>query len=177
MAELTIDMTYGSALFQAATEVGKVDVILDETKQVLKLFEKEDAFRGFFNDPTVSANNKKDVLKNVFDGRVSKEVLNLLCVLVDKGRAARYPNIIDAFQKLADEATGYAKGVIYSVTPLTEEQKSKFESQSQKLLGAKVVLENRLEPSLIGGVRILIDGKIIDASIKKRLDDLASTLI
>ena len=82
MAELTIDMTYANALFQAAQDVDKVALIQQEAKSMLDIFQQEKDFFYFFNDPTVSAGKKKTVLKNVFEGRICTEQLNFLFVLV-----------------------------------------------------------------------------------------------
>ena len=83
MAELTVDLTYGSALYQAAVETNKKDLILDEAFQVQDVFEREPEFFEFLNYPAISAIEKKDVLKNVFEGRICQELLNLLYVLTD----------------------------------------------------------------------------------------------
>ena len=76
MAELTIATTYGSALFQAASEAGKEDLILEESEQVLEIFKQEPDFYDFFNYPGISAKEKKEVLKNVFESFSNKSLLN-----------------------------------------------------------------------------------------------------
>ena len=177
MAELTVDLTYGSALYQAAAELGKKDLILEEAFQVLEVFENEPDFYKFFTYPAISAVEKKEVLSNVFEGRICQELLNLLYVLVDKGRTARYEKIIKAYKDMVDREEGVTYGTVYSVEPLTEAQIKKMEEQLTKLISQDTRLENRLDASLIGGVKILVDGRIIDASIRKRLDDLSSKLI
>lgn len=177
MAELTIDMTYANALFQAAQDVDKVGEILEEAKSVLEIFQQEKDFFHFFNDPTIPAGKKKAILKNIFEGRICTEHLNLLYVLVDKGRTRHYPRIIDSYEKRIFNAEGYAKGSVFSVKPLSEEQKIKFENQTSRLLRQNIKLENKIDASLIGGVKILVDGKMLDASLKKRLDDMRSKLL
>ncbi len=177
MAELTIDMTYANALFQAAQDVDKVNLILEEGKAMVEVFHREKEFFHFFNDPTIPAAEKKTALKKIFEDRICIEHLNLLYVLVDKGRTKHYPRIMDSYEKLIAQAEGYAKGDIYSVQPLSEEQRIKFEEQTGKLLQENVKLENKIDASLIGGVKILIDGKMLDASLKKRLDDMRSKLL
>lgn len=177
MAELTVDLTYGSALYQAAVEVNKKDLILDEANQVLDIFEKEPEFYAFINYPAISAQEKKDVLKNVFEGRICQELLNLLYVLTDKGRTARFSKIIKAYKDMVDREEGVTYGTVYSVEPLTEAQLKKMEDQMTDLIKQKTRLENKLDASLIGGVKVLVDGRIIDASIRKRLQDLSGKLI
>ena len=177
MAELTVDLTYGSALYQAAVEVNKKDLILDEAFQVLGVFENEPEFYKFINYPGISAKEKKEVLKNVFEGRICQELLNLLYVLTDKGRTARFSKIIKAYKDMVDREEGVTYGTVYSVEPLTDAQITKLEEQLTALLREDTKLKNELDKSLIGGFKVLVDGRIIDASIRKRLQDLGSQLI
>ncbi len=177
MAELTVDLTYGSALYQAAVEVDKKDLILEEANQVLDIFEKEPEFYAFINYPAISAKEKKEVLANVFEGRICQELLNLLYVLTDKGRTARFAKIIKAYKDMVDREEGVAYGTVYSVEPLSEAQIKKMEKQVADLIKQDTRLENELDASLIGGVKVLVDGRIIDASIRKRLQDLSNELI
>ena len=177
MAELTVDLTYGSALYQAAVETGKKDLILDEAFQILDIFEREPEFFEFLNFPGIAAGEKKDVLKRVFEGQICQELLNLLYVLTDKGRTARYSKIIKAYKDMVDREEGVTYGTVYSVEPLKEAQILKLEEQLTALLRENTKLENKLDPKLIGGIKILVDGRIIDASIRKRLQDLGNQLI
>ena len=177
MAELTVDLTYGSALYQAAVETNKKDLILDEAFQVQDVFEREPEFFEFLNYPAISAIEKKDVLKRVFEGRICQELLNLLYVLTDKGRTARYSKIIKAYKDMVDREEGITYGTVYSVEPLKDTQIAKLEEQLTALLQEKIKLTNELDPKLIGGFKILVDGRILDASIRKRLQDLGSKLV
>ncbi|MCI8647303.1 MAG: ATP synthase F1 subunit delta [Firmicutes bacterium] len=176
MAELTIDRTYGSALYQAAREVDKKDLILDEACQVLTIFEQEPDLYTFVNYPAISVKEKKTVLKNVFEGQICQELLNLLYVLVDKGRTYHFPKIVKAYQEMVNHEEGFSYGTVYSVQPLKPEQIEKLEAETASLLQQNVRLENKLDKRLIGGVKILVDGRIIDASIRKRFEDLGSKL-
>lgn len=177
MAELTVDLTYGSALFQAACEVNKKELVLEEAKEVLAVFKQEPDLYAFFNYPAIPAEEKRQVLGNIFKGRICTELLNLMYILVDRGRTYHFPKIIKAFESLVNQEEGVAFGTIYSVEPLKAEQIKKFEEQTSALLREKIKLENKLDKNLIGGIKILADGRIIDASIRKRLEDLGNKLI
>lgn len=176
MAELAVERTYGSALYQAAREVDKKDLILEEACQVLGIFEEEPEFYTFINYPAISVKEKKAVLKNVFEGRICQELLNFLYVLADKGRTYHFPRIVKVYQEMVNHEEGFSYGTVYSVEPLKPEQIAKLEEETASLLRQKVKLENQLDQKLIGGVKILVDGRIIDASIRKRFDDLGSKL-
>ena len=177
MAELTIGMTYGSALYQAACEVGKKDLILEEAQGVCDVLESERDLCILIETPVVSAEEKKDVLKAIFENRISEELLNFLYILVDKGRTRHFASAVKVYKELYNTDEGFSSGRIYSTKPLDADRLAKLEEETGKLLRQNVKLVNEIDTTLIGGVKILIDGKIIDASLRKRLDDLNNTII
>ena len=177
MAELTIGMTYGSALYQAACEVGKKELILEEAQGVCDVLEQERDLCILIETPVVSAEEKKCVLKAIFENRISEELLNFLFILVDKGRTRHFASAVKVYKELYNTDEGFSSGKIYSTKPLDADKITRFEEETGKLLRQNVKLVNEIDTTLIGGVKILIDGKIIDASLRKRLDDLNNTII
>ena len=176
MAELTVDLTYGTALYQAAAEINKEKQILEEGRAVAGILKVEPEFEALLRSPAISAEEKKTALCNVFSGRLTQELVNFLCILIDKGRFIHFERILRVYGRLYDSREGIIKGTIYSVEPLDEGRIAEFEKQTGRLLGGNVVLENRTDKSLIGGVKILVNGKIIDASIRSRLNKIASEI-
>ena len=177
MAELTVDRTYGTALFEAAADLGKKEQFLEEADGLLSLLENEPEFKDFISHPSISNRDKKDVLEKIFADRISEEFLNFLYVLVDKGRTVHLEGILKMYKKLIMEESGYTDGVVYSVVPLGESRMSELEEEVSKLLRTKVRLANELDPKLIGGIKILAEGKLLDLSIRKRFDDLESQIM
>lgn len=176
MAELTVDRTYGTALFEAAADLGKKEQILEESNGLLELLESDPELGRFISHPSIANKDKKEVLSNIFEGRISEELLNFLYVIVDKGRTVHLEGILKMYKKLINEEAGFASGTVYSVVPLGEERISQLESEVGALLKTKVKLVNELDPKLIGGVKILAEGKMIDLSIRKKFDDLESQM-
>lgn len=176
MAELTVEMTYGKALFEAARDANKVELILEEIKEMKELFQTEPDFYEFVNTPIIAGAKKKAAVEKIFTGRISPEVLNFLYILIDKRRTRNFGKIVDQYQKIIDISEGVSSGDIYSVEALTEEQLLAFEEKTGKLLRKNVKLENKVDPSILGGIKIFVEGKVIDATIRKRLQDLELSL-
>lgn len=176
MAELIVDLTYGNALFQAAKEVDKVALIKDEAEGILDLIEKEPDFLAFLYTPAIAAYEKKTVISRIFEGNISSELLNFLFILIDKGRTRHLAKIIGTYKDLLNKEEGFSYGRILSVEPLGDERLHRFEEEAGKLLKANVKLENIIAPDLIGGVKIYVEGKVIDASIKSRLKELRGSM-
>ena len=176
MAELGLDTIYATAIYEVAMEEDAVDEILDELKQVRDILGEGSEFHRFFLAPTIGADDKKEVLKKAFDGKIRKETLNFLYVLVDKGRTRNFDKIVDRYDEMVREAEGYLTGEVFSVAPLPEEQLKKLEEKVGGLVKAKVSLTNHVDKSLIGGLKVQVDGKIFDASFKRRLEDLRNAM-
>lgn len=176
MAELTVDMTYGTALFEAAGELGKVDQIRDEAEQVLTVFDEESDLSRFVNYPAISADEKKKVLQSVFGGKICDELLNFLYVLIDKRRIGQFPRIVKVYKDLVDREEGVAYGTVYSAVPLDEKRLGEIEEETSKLIREKVKLTNEIDQNLMAGVKILVEGKVIDASYRKKFDEMASQM-
>ena len=176
MAELTVDMTYGGALYSAAREMEKVEAIEEEAFAVLDVFKDNADFFKLLNYPGLSGEEKKDLVKNVFGGRISKELENFLCILIDNHRIGRYEQIVKEYRKTKNREEGIAFGTVYSVEPLEQERIDKLQADVSGLLGETVRLENETDKTLIGGVKVLIDGKIIDATLRGRLESIGNAI-
>ena len=176
MAELTVAMTYGNALFQAAKELDKKKLIKDELEEMIKLLKSEEEFLSFLNTPCVSAKEKKTVVNSIFNGKICDELLNFMFILIDKGRTRHLFKIAEIYDELLNQDEGFAYGKIYSAYPLPADKLAQFEAEAGKLIKENVRLENEIDKTLLGGVKILIDGKIIDASVKSRVEALAEAI-
>jgi F-type H+-transporting ATPase subunit delta len=176
MAELTIEMTYGSALYQAAQELGKEKQILEEAQALLGVLKDAPDLQALLDNPTISPKEKKSVVQEIFQDRICDELLNLLFVLLDKRRARNLPSIIKTYKKLIDKEHGISFGKIFSVWPLSDKRLKEFEEETSKLLKCRVSLVNETDQTLIGGVKIFVEGKVLDASLKTRLQDLGNTM-
>jgi len=177
MEKLTVDLVYGQALFDAADDRGKVGEILDEYKAVSEVFLEYPLLKKLFSVPNIDEEDKKSAAEKVFGGRISKELLTFIFILIDKRRVGSWEGIGREYERLVWKRDGYAKGIIYSTLPIGEKRLKAFESKTNEAIGKKVKLENRIDESLIGGVKIYIDGKLIDASVKSRLDSMKQRII
>jgi F-type H+-transporting ATPase subunit delta len=87
-----------------------------------------------------------------------------------------FQRIVRAFKSLVDQEKGVSFGKILSVQPLRPEQLKEFEEETGKLLKTRVSLENETDLSLIGGVKIFVAGKVFDASLRTRLENLGNAI-
>ena len=176
MAELAVDLTYGTALMEAAQDVGKQQEILEEGQQIVEILQNEPDLKAFIDYPAISADEKKKALQEIFEGRICQELMNFLFVLIDKRRAGRFERIIKVYRDLLEREEGVSYGVVYSVEKLSEDRIAQLEEQTSRLLKINVKLENEIDPKLIAGVKIMVEGKLIDASYRKKFEEMAAQL-
>jgi ATP synthase F1 delta subunit len=176
MVELTVAATYGTALFEVARDLDKIETTDEALTALDRIFRDEPEFFHLLCSPGIDAPGKKDALKAVLTDRVDKELLNFLFILIDKRRIGGFHAIVKAYRAQVNENLGISIGTAYSALPLPEDRRRRLEEETGKLLKKNVRLENLIDSEIIGGVRIFVDGKLIDASVRKRLDTLREQL-
>jgi len=177
MEKLAVEIVYGHALFSAAQDRGIIYEVWAEYKAVSEIFSEYPMLKKLFCVPTVTDLEKKDVAEKVFGGKITQELMNFIHILITKRRMYSWERIGSEYEKLVWKKEGHARGVIYSAVPLDEERIKAFEFKTDALISKRVQLENRIDESLIGGVRIYVDGKLIDASVKTRLASMKQRII
>ncbi|SET65915.1 ATP synthase F1 subcomplex delta subunit [Oceanobacillus limi] len=176
MSEAVVAKRYADALFQLGQEKATLDNLVEEVLVVKEVFLNDSQLNIFLKHPRVNNDKKKQFLSETFQG-LSTEVMNTLKILVDRGRSEIVPSIIDHFNQLVNDAKGIAEGKVYSVRELSDTEKTELENTFAKRFNKqKIVLENVVDPSLIGGVKIHMGNTIIDGSISGKLRGLERSL-
>ena len=177
MAKL-ISKTYGDALFELAVEKDKVDVLLQEIEQLQKVLSENEDFGRLMNHPKIIKEEKIQVAKDVFTGRVSDELLGFLTIVITKDRYKDIDAILDYFIAEVKRYKGIGIATVTTAVPLKEEQCKKIE---QKLLDTtqytKMEMHYNLDESLIGGMVVRIGDRVVDSSIKTKLSELQKELL
>ncbi len=176
MAKL-ITKTYGDALFDVAVENKAVDSLMHEATVVADIVNQHPDFLKLLNHPNVSKEEKLQVVKEVFSSRVSGEMYGFLSVLVEKDRQG---HVLEILQYFAARVKEYRRiGVVYitSALPLTGSQKEKIERKILATSGyAKLEPHYEVEESLIGGLIIRIADRVMDSSVRGKLERLTREL-
>lgn len=169
MAKL-ISKTYGDALLEIAVEENKVDIFLEEITAIIDILKENPDFGKLMNNPRISVDEKLDVIKNVFEGRISKELVGFFIGVISKGRYAQIDEILDYF--LAEVKNIKGIGVAYVTTPieLTDVQKKNVETRLLDTTNFKQMeMHYSINPELIGGMQIRIGDRVVDSSIHTKI--------
>ncbi|OLO42281.1 F0F1 ATP synthase subunit delta [Alkalihalophilus pseudofirmus] len=178
MGNKAVANRYAVALFQLAQEKDLLKQIGDELQLVKAVFEQTESLNKLLEHPKVLEEQKVKLIKESFADAVSAYVLNTLLIMVKQKKGSIIIPFINKYQELAYEAEGMAVAKVYTVKPLSEEDKQLVSQTFAKKVGVKTLyIENIIEPKIIGGMRIRIGDRIYDGSIKRQLDRLQRQLV
>ena len=169
MAKL-ISKTYGDALLEIANEEKKVDLLLEEVTAVMAILKDNPEFSKLMNNPRISVDEKQTVMSNVFEGRISKELMGFFSMIVNKGRYDHIDEILTYFQDEVKKIKGI--GVAYVTTPLelSDTQKKNVEKKLLETAGFKQMeMHYDIDTELVGGMRIRIGDRVVDSSIHTKI--------
>jgi|SRR5699024_25161 len=167
---------YAEALFQLANEQDIAAQLISELGTVKEVFEKDKQLIDFLSHPRINLQDKKQLIDDAFKSS-HKVVLNTLKILVERHRLTEVVAIIDYYTHLYNEANGIATATVYSVRPLSDEEKTSLEQTFKaKLDKDSITFVNEIDESLVGGVRIRIGNTIYDGSISGQLNRLRNNL-
>jgi F-type H+-transporting ATPase subunit delta len=169
--------TYASSLFSLAKEEGKVSQYREALSDILALFNKEPSLYQTLQSYAVERQDLYGLIDRLWSPVGLKSLCPFLKTLVANHRLDAFEDIARAYAVMANESEGIKEGLAYSAAPLTAGQLAQIESSLGKSLGAQIHLTNRVEPSLLGGVKVAVDGKVYDGSLAQRLEDLKKTLL
>lgn len=176
MAKL-VSKTYGDALFEVAVEGGSVDSLAEETEAILKIFSENEDYIKVLNHPKLPLEEKLSLIKEAFEGKASNELLGLLLTVVEKGRFSEIEEILRYF---LFEVRGYKKigtATVTSAVALSDEEKRQVEKRLLETTSFEsFLLEYQVDESLIGGMVIKIGDRVVDSSIRTKLNNMAREL-
>ncbi len=176
MAKL-IANRYSDALFQLAQEAGEIDELFEQVKFVLDVFKSNDEFRSVLEHPQISYSEKMNMFEEVFKGKISDLIIGFVNVILNKNREKEIVSVLEVFINKVMDYKGITVAEIESPFVLSENQINNIKNTLSKNLNKQVLVETKVEPNLIGGICIKVDGKIIDTSIKKQLQDMKNNLL
>ncbi|RCW77431.1 F0F1 ATP synthase subunit delta [Saliterribacillus persicus] len=177
MSKANVAKRYAEALFQIGKEKETLDHLEPELLTVKEVFESNDAFLKYLQHPQVELEKKKQLLRTAFDG-FSSDVLNTLSLLVDRHNQAIVPEVIEHFITLKNELQKVAVATVYTVRELTEEEQVSLKKVFVQRLEVKEVKINQvIDSTVLGGVRIKIGNTVYDGTLKGKLDRLERQIV
>ncbi len=168
---------YSKALFAYAQDANSLDAVHEDMNVLLQVAKENPDMLRLLSDPIIRKNQKEEFLSS-FSDKFSSETKNFLDFLLEYRRFESLTAIIEAFNTLYDEYKNIASGTAVSAIKLNEDELSRISQAYAKKYGFKeLILTNKVDPSILGGIILKVGDRIIDGSIRTRLQQIREQLI
>lgn len=168
---------YTRPLFELAVETKSIEGVANETETLAQLFDQVPLLEEYFDSPNISRSAKLDLLKKAYDRPWSKYFANFLTLVFKKGRQEILPHVWDAFRHYWDEYRSRIEVKVTTAVGLSPDQMKAIEKKLNQRTGKNVILDCKLDPELIGGLRLQIGHQLLDASVAGKLAALKEELL
>ena len=168
--------TYGGALFDLASEEGLCERLMKDLSLLEEVFKGCPEYVKLLASPAVSQPEKESALDEAFEESLHRYSLNFVKLVSGQGRAAELCGCIEQYRKLYNAANGIASARAVSAAPLSKEQQERLKAALENRTGKKIELSVSVDESLIGGLRLEIDGQQFDSSLAYHLGAIKKLL-
>jgi F-type H+-transporting ATPase subunit delta len=176
MANTVLPSKYAEALFEAAQESNSLNAVTEELRSIRNIMDLNPELKKILFHPGIGKAEKKEMIKSLFGEKVSKLSLRLLMLLVEKKREALFADICGIFFRKIDDLSGLKKITIETAFPLEEEEKAKLVAKLEKAMDKKLVVDAKVNPSILGGIIIKERMKQMDLSVIQFLRSIRQDL-
>lgn len=173
MAQI-ISKRYARALFDVAKQQDKVEEYYKELNEVKKIMHLEDVER-IFKNKSINKAQKMLFMNDLLNG-INSDIINFIKLVIAKHREDIIFDIFEQFETLYKEHNKIVDAKVISAHPLTQDIIDKVKNNLELNLGKKINIETTIDKSIVGGLKIIIGNRIIDGSVRGRLDSLLKTL-
>jgi F-type H+-transporting ATPase subunit delta len=169
---------YARALFELGVEAGQLAQVTGEVRRVADLYRESPDLKYVLGNPVIP-DDKREALIGDLSSRLglSAAVQSALRLMAARHRLPALPDMSRELERLADEQAGVVRVTVTSAQPLSDAYCRELGIELEQVTRRKVVLERRQDPALLGGVITRIGDRIIDGSVRGRLDALARQLL
>jgi len=177
MKEARVAHRYAHALFSVALARDMVDIMASELFQLKSFSEKDRKFTSFLEAPQVLTEHKLDLIKRLFTTRLSQPLVSFLLLLVEKSRIDFLSEIADEYEELLEYHKGIIKARITTAVAVDDDFKQLLKAKLERLSGKQIEVIHKIDKSIIGGIIVQLNYKIIDRSVRHELNSLKHDLL
>jgi F-type H+-transporting ATPase subunit delta len=167
---------YATAIFTIAEAEGSLDRVSDELFHFAKALERSNELRSALTDIAIPSERKTAVLDDLLGDRASELTRHVVEFVVSQGRARELDGIVDELVDLAAQRRSHVLAEVRSAIPLDEDTRRKLGETLSKATGKSVEVKVVVDPSVVGGIYAKVGDQVIDATVRKRLEDLKESI-
>ncbi len=171
-----VGTNYGGALYALAKDEGLEKALHQELSILQESFQAEPAFCKLLSSPSLTKAERCQIIDNSFRSRVHPYVLNFLKILTEKGYIRYFSDCCAAYTGAYHADAGILSVLAVTAVPLSEQQASRLTQKLQQITGKQILLRSKIDPAVLGGIRLDYQGQRVDDTVSHRLDAIRELL-
>ena len=168
---------YGESFYGLAAAEDLTDEILAEMNEISKIFRENPDYIRLLCEPSVAKRERLGLIEQAFGGQITQYHLNFLMILCEKGLMREYIRCARAFERCYNRDHGILEAVVTSAVALSREQAAALKDRLEQREGKKIRLTERVDPRILGGLRVEVDGRLLDGTIENRLNAIKRSIL
>jgi F-type H+-transporting ATPase subunit delta len=176
MLDREVAIRYARALFVTASGKDYLSVADEQLAVLQTVFERDRALINYLAAPQIGDDKKEELIRKVFGADFARGILEFILLVARKRRVEHLPFMIEEFRDLVADERGIIKAKITTAHRLSEQQREALVSKLQSKLGKTVEFSEKLDSSVVGGVRVRLKDDVIDGTVENELRKLRERL-
>ena len=176
MKPLQIAERYGRSIFELSEEQNQRDTVFQELLTVRQAMENRPELLDLLESPRITRDEKHSLIEGILGPKSSNLAKDFLNLLVDKNRTDLFPFIVDQLQDVIRQKQGIQEVFVVTARELHSSIVQLLERTLEKVTGKKILIQSSVDPALLGGMQIRMGNRMIDGSVRTKLNNLEAQL-
>lgn len=167
---------YGGSLYDLAAEEALEPALMTDLDCAVDCFKQQPAYLRLLSTPSISKKERCALLDEAFGAALHPYVVNFCKLLCEQGALRELTGCAQEYRRRYNEAHGIVEATAVSAVPLSEDARQKLREKLEAMTGKTIQLTTKTDPTLLGGLRIDMQGQQLDGSLRQRLQTLRTGL-
>lgn len=172
-----LDRRYAQALYDACKATGNLEETLKDLESIVESMKENEEFKQIIEHPQIHKLEKKAIFKKVFENEINEELLSFLLLLIEKDRISYLKEKYNQFRLIYFEEHNMIEVEVRTAISLTDEQRTSLKENLENKYNKQIVLLEKIDKTLIGGIIIKAGDDVIDSSIKTKLEVMKNIMV
>ena len=171
-----VHIRYAEALYKVATSNNKIDLIADELNAIKKILDEQKDFMKILCHPKINEESKINMVKNIFDKKISEEIMGIITLVINKNRENILIKLFDEYVSIVKKNKNIVTATITSAIVLQDEHVNKIKDKLKQAVNKEIEIKTIIDKKIIGGLKIQVGNTVFDRTVKAKLENLRKAL-
>ena len=164
---------YGGSLYDLAAEENLAEAIKEELLTIRDIFRENPEYIRLLSEPSIAKEERTRMIEDAFGKDAERYLVNFLKILCEKGILNEYEGCVREYIKRFNADNGICEALVTSAVKLTDTQIAALRTKLEKTTGKTVSIETKIDPYVVAGIKVEIEGKQLDGTVSSRLSEIS----